>query len=162
MICDPWNAGCKETDEGPPAFVLVRRAAPKGEGLDRRRRQVPLYPIFHLFCRSSITNPSIAVRLFSTMPQWTGMIHRVTVENMPNRYNRAVKHDHLVCRRCGSLTDISLEDLTASLREQLGEAFLSYGLKLFYLCPACREREKERGPGENHRKALLWSASDRS
>ena len=71
-----------------------------------------------------------------------GLIHKVSVEGMPDRYDRAVKHDHLVCRRCGSLADVSLEDLTASLRRQLGEDFLSYDLKVFYLCPACREREK--------------------
>lgn len=71
-----------------------------------------------------------------------GLIHKVTVENMPDRYDRAVKHDHLVCQKCGKLTDISFGDLTASLRSQLREDFLSYDLKVFYLCPNCREQEK--------------------
>lgn len=70
-----------------------------------------------------------------------GLIHKVSVENMPDRYDRAVKHDHLVCRSCGKLTDVSFEDLTASLRKQSVEGFLSYDLKVFYLCPDCRERE---------------------
>ncbi len=70
-----------------------------------------------------------------------GSIRRVSVENMPDRYDRLVKHDHLVCQKCGRLADISFEDLTASLRRQLGEDFLSYDLKVFYLCPDCRERE---------------------
>ena len=68
-----------------------------------------------------------------------GLIHKVTVEGMPDRYDRAVKHDHLVCQRCGRLADHTFQDLTASLREQLGEDFLSYDLKVFYLCPACRD-----------------------
>lgn len=71
-----------------------------------------------------------------------GLIHKVSVENMPDRYDRAVKHDHLVCQRCGKLADISFDDLTASLRRQLGEDFLSYDLKVFYLCPDCREQEE--------------------
>lgn len=71
-----------------------------------------------------------------------GLIHRVAVEGMPDRYDRAVRHDHLICRSCGGLTDISFEDLTVSLRRQLGEDFLSYDLKVFYLCPACRGREE--------------------
>lgn len=71
-----------------------------------------------------------------------GLIHKVSVENMPDRYDRAVKHDHLVCRRCGGLVDISFEDLTVSLRKQLGEDFFSYELKVFYLCPDCRKREE--------------------
>lgn len=71
------------------------------------------------------------------------LIRRISVENMPDRYDRIVKHDHLVCRMCGKLTDISFEDLTASLREQVGGEFLSYDLKVFYVCPECRERESK-------------------
>lgn len=69
-----------------------------------------------------------------------GLIRKVSVENMPDRYDRVIKHDHLVCQKCGKLADISFEDLTASLRRQLGEDFLSYDLKVFYLCPDCRKQ----------------------
>lgn len=72
-----------------------------------------------------------------------GCIRKVAVENMPDRYDRTVKHDHLVCQRCGKLADVSLEDLTASLRRQVGEEFLSYDLKVFYLCPDCRKQERK-------------------
>lgn len=71
-----------------------------------------------------------------------GLIHKVAVENMPDRYDRVMKHDHLVCQRCGKLTDISFDDLTASLHRQLGEDFFSYDLKVFYLCPDCRKQEE--------------------
>lgn len=73
-----------------------------------------------------------------------GLIRKVSVENMPDRYDRLTRHDHLVCQRCGRLADISFEDLTASLRRQLGEDFLSYDLKVFYLCPDCRKQEKNK------------------
>lgn len=72
-----------------------------------------------------------------------GWIHKAAVENMPDRYDRAVKHGHLACQSCGKLSDILLEDLTASLRRQMGGDFLSYDLKVYYQCPACREREKD-------------------
>ncbi|MCI8511514.1 MAG: transcriptional repressor [Lachnospiraceae bacterium] len=72
-----------------------------------------------------------------------GLIHKVSVENMPDRYDRVVKHDHLICRRCGRLTDVSFEDLTDSLKRQMGQGFLFYDLKVFYLCPACRGRRDE-------------------
>jgi len=72
------------------------------------------------------------------------LIRKVSIENMSDRYDRIVKHDNLICQRCSKLTDISFEDLTASLREQMGEEFLSYDLKVFYICPECREREKNR------------------
>lgn len=67
-------------------------------------------------------------------------IRRITVENMPDRYDRVVRHDHLVCQRCGRLTDISFGDLTAALREQVGEEFLFYDLKVFYICSDCRNK----------------------
>lgn len=72
-----------------------------------------------------------------------GLIRKVSVENMPDRYDGLIRHDHLVCQKCGRLTDISFEDLTASLCRQLGEEFFSYDLKVFYLCPDCREQEKD-------------------
>jgi len=71
-----------------------------------------------------------------------GMIRKISVENMPDRYDRLTRHDHLVCQKCGKLADITFEDLTVSLRRQLGEDFFSYDLKVFYLCPDCRNQEK--------------------
>lgn len=68
----------------------------------------------------------------------SGVIRRVSVAGMPDRYDTVQKHDHLVCRHCGKILDVSLADLTASLRGQLGEDFLFYDLKVYYLCPACR------------------------
>lgn len=68
------------------------------------------------------------------------LIRKVSVEGSPDRYDKAVKHDHLVCRRCGALSDITFADLTASLSAQLGEPILSYDLKVNYICPACRKK----------------------
>lgn len=70
-----------------------------------------------------------------------GLIRKVSIEGMPERYDRVQKHDHLICRHCGKVLDVNFEDLTASLRAQLGEEFLFYDLKVFYLCPACRKKE---------------------
>ena len=69
-----------------------------------------------------------------------GLIRRVAVEGMADRYDRIRKHDHLVCRRCGRLEDITFDDLTDSLRKMVGDPFLSYDLQVFYLCPDCREQ----------------------
>lgn len=69
-----------------------------------------------------------------------GLIRRVSVEGMPDRYDRMERHDHLVCRNCGKLADVTLADLTASLKQQLGDQVLSYDLKVYYICPDCREK----------------------
>ena len=68
-----------------------------------------------------------------------GLIRKVSIEGSPDRYDRIEKHDHLVCTKCGRLADICFEDLTASLKEQLGSSFFAYDLKVFYICPKCRD-----------------------
>lgn len=73
-----------------------------------------------------------------------GLVRRVSVEGMPDRYDRTVRHDHLVCRRCGRLLDISLPDLTAQLQAQVDVPILCYDLKLVYLCGECRKKEQEK------------------
>ena len=69
-----------------------------------------------------------------------GFIRKVSVEGMPDRYDRTQRHDHLVCRHCGKISDIAFEDLTAHLQDQLGEDFLFYDLKVYYLCLECRKK----------------------
>lgn len=69
------------------------------------------------------------------------LIRRISLEGQPDRFDRILRHDHLVCQRCGRLSDITLEDLTASLAGQLGDDFLYYDLKVFYVCPQCRKKD---------------------
>lgn len=69
-----------------------------------------------------------------------GLIRRLSVEGSPDRYDKIRRHDHLVCKSCGALSDVTFEDMTRDLERQLGEGILSYDLKVFYLCPKCREK----------------------
>lgn len=72
----------------------------------------------------------------------SNLIRKVSIEGMPDQYDTTQKHDHLVCKHCGRVLDVTFADLTAPLRSQLGEDFLFYDLKVFYLCPACRDSGK--------------------
>ena len=76
-----------------------------------------------------------------------GKVRKISVEGYPDRYDKNTRHDHLVCRRCGSLADIHLSDLTADLERQTGFSIEGYDLKIQYLCPRCRA-ELERKDGE--------------
>lgn len=71
------------------------------------------------------------------------LIRKVSVEGMPDRYDRIQRHDHLVCQGCGKLVDIDLGDLTQRLQTQVDVPILAYDLKLMYLCPECRSRNQE-------------------
>lgn len=71
-------------------------------------------------------------------------IRKVSLEGYPDRYDKIVKHDHLVCKKCGALSDIRLSDFTAQLQKQIPEEIISYDLKVNYICPSCRSKaEKE-------------------
>ena len=69
-----------------------------------------------------------------------GLIRRLSIKGLPDRYDRTERHDHLVCRRCGRIADLAFADMTDALRRTLGEDFLYYDLKVFCLCPDCRKR----------------------
>lgn len=72
-------------------------------------------------------------------------IRKISVEGMPDRYDRPQRHDHLVCKMCGRLQDADLGDLTAQLERSVGFPILSYDLKLLYLCEECRRKSQQKG-----------------
>lgn len=72
------------------------------------------------------------------------------MEGYPDRYDRIVQHDHLVCRRCGKLSDIKLNDLTKQLEQQMDIPILSYDLKINYICDECLEKENKDRPSFGH------------
>ena len=72
-----------------------------------------------------------------------GLIRKLSMEGYPDRYDKIVRHDHLICRKCGKLSDILLEDLTEKLQSQLGIPMLSYDLKISYICDECSKKENE-------------------
>lgn len=69
-----------------------------------------------------------------------GKIRRIRLEGQADRYDKNTRHDHLVCRCCGALSDIVLTDLTEDLEKQMGCRIEAYDLKIQYLCPDCREK----------------------
>ncbi len=69
-----------------------------------------------------------------------GRIRKLSVEGQADRYDKAHRHDHLICDGCGRLADIALEDLTARFQQAVPGDILSYDLSIHYLCPDCRTR----------------------
>ncbi len=67
------------------------------------------------------------------------LIRKISVEGYPDRYDKIVRHDHLLCSRCGRLTDIYLSDITAQLERQIGCRIDGYDLKVHFLCSQCRD-----------------------
>lgn len=72
-----------------------------------------------------------------------GLIRKVLVEGCSDHYDRIRRHDHLVCKNCGKIMDITLDDLTSTLQKQLGFKIDSYDLRVNYLCEDCQNKMEE-------------------
>ncbi len=69
-------------------------------------------------------------------------IRRVSVPGHADRFDHTLReHSHMYCARCGSVTDVELDD-TALLRiiEAGAGKIEDYSLTLFGVCGACRGR----------------------
>ena len=79
-----------------------------------------------------------------------GLLHRITESGLPDRYDRTERHDHLICSRCGKIEDVCLPDMQSQIERVLGREILSYDLKIRYICPTCKEKEKDNIIEEEH------------
>ena len=72
-----------------------------------------------------------------------GLARRQRQMCIRDRYDRTERRDHLICSRCGKIEDIRLPDMQSRIERALGREILSYDLRIRYICPACREQEKD-------------------
>lgn len=68
-----------------------------------------------------------------------GYIRRISLDDGPDHYDRTVRHDHLICLRCGKITDAYLPDLTEFLEDKISDKIQSYELQIRWICPECRQ-----------------------
>ena len=68
------------------------------------------------------------------------MVRKIVMEGSPDRYDRIDdRHDHLICSRCGKISDMKFCDYSKDIEDKLGESILSYDLKVYYTCEGCRQ-----------------------
>ena len=72
-----------------------------------------------------------------------GKLIRLPQPGSPDRYDNTTRHDHLICTRCGALTDFRFTDLTRDIESALGACIRSYDLRIHYVCPACRKAQEQ-------------------
>ena len=71
----------------------------------------------------------------------SGRIIRISQAGFPDRYDNTTRHDHMICRNCGAITDIfCLDDMTESIEKSLGEKIEAYDLRISHICPQCRRQ----------------------
>ncbi len=69
-----------------------------------------------------------------------GLLLRITEPGSPDRYDRTERHDHMICCKCGRITDVYLKDIKSHLESALGQQILSYDLRIRYVCPECQNK----------------------
>ena len=72
-----------------------------------------------------------------------GQLRSIDVTGSPLIYDATLSpHEHLVCRRCGKLKDVTLPlELLPLLREAAGEEITDYALSMSYVCRECMEKD---------------------
>lgn len=74
-----------------------------------------------------------------------GTVKRITIPGGPDRYDGKLQpHEHLVCLRCGQLTDLQLDGLRELIESGAPDSYQGYELRISYLCPVCRKIGKEK------------------
>lgn len=72
-----------------------------------------------------------------------GVLKKLSLGRSPDRYDQPRRHDHLVCLKCGGVTDVALPDLTDELRRRIGGEVYAYDLTVHYVCPRCTAAQKD-------------------
>jgi len=70
-----------------------------------------------------------------------GLIRKITMEDSPNLYDKIKRHDHLICIKCGKISDIYFQDLTNLIQNQTNISISSYDLRINYICEECQKKE---------------------
>ena len=73
-----------------------------------------------------------------------GKVIRISHPGFPDRYDNTTRHDHLICSQCGTIFDVRLNDLTASIEEQLGQKIDSYDLRINFRCKKSKNNNEKR------------------
>ncbi len=72
-----------------------------------------------------------------------GFLRRISVSGKPDRFDHVRdEHEHLICRECGRLRDIKLDNVFEDIKAATGEDILSVSLNAYYICEDCRHDKK--------------------
>lgn len=95
-----------------------------------------------IFMRAKQQNPKVVLAtVYNNLNSLVndGKIRRISIAGKPDCYDNIVRHDHVVCIKCGTVSDIMIDDITEEIKEKLGDGFVSYDLSVSYICGKCRE-----------------------
>ena len=97
-----------------------------------------------IFFLAKLRMPSIAMAtIYNNLNAMNeaGMISRVHIDGGADCFEKNVeKHDHMICDRCGKLSNLHLPSLSDGIAAAIGTGIESYDLTVHYICPECRRK----------------------
>lgn len=73
-----------------------------------------------------------------------GLIRRIHVADKPDIFDKTIsEHEHIICSKCGKVTDIHINDFKKILVENTGLNDIdSFSLCINYVCDECKKGNK--------------------
>lgn len=97
-----------------------------------------------VFFLAKLRMPSIAMAtIYNNLNAMNeaGMINRVHVDGGADCFEKNVeKHDHMLCDRCGKLSNVRIPSLSDAITVTLGSQILSYDLTIHSICSDCKKK----------------------
>ncbi len=102
-----------------------------------------------IYTKAKQIMPSIAVgtvyRNLGLMTE-AGEIRRLAIPDKPDKYDKSVQpHEHLICQKCGEVSDLFVSSLQDYLQQQTGIEITGYDLNLRYICGKCKKEAAKKG-----------------
>ena len=101
-----------------------------------------------IFFLAKLKMPSIAMAtIYNNLNAMheAGMIKRLHIDGVADCFDKIMEpHDHLLCDKCGKITDVSLPALADSLEREIGCEIEDYELTIHYVCDECRRAPRRR------------------
>ena len=101
-----------------------------------------------IFFLAKLKMPSIAMAtIYNNLNAMheAGLVNRLHIDGVADCFDKITEpHDHLLCDKCGKISDIRLPSLASTLEAQVGCEIEDYELTVHYVCPECRRAPKRR------------------
>ena len=101
-----------------------------------------------IFFLAKLKMPSIAMAtIYNNLNAMNeaGLINRLHIDGVADCFDKITEpHDHLLCDKCGKISDIHLPSLSATLESQIGSPIEDYELTVHDVCPDCRNAPRRR------------------
>ena len=101
-----------------------------------------------IFFLAKLKMPSIAMAtIYNNLNAMNeaGIVKRLHIDGVADCFDKIMEpHDHLLCDKCGRISDIKLPSLSATLEAEIGAEIEDYELTVHYVCPECRQAPRRR------------------